>query len=252
MRLLEDALVCTIEGNAISCVSANDVARPLDQRLTEDWSQGDAATNAAFEPLETYAERLGALLAEVRALGFEAVDLWLAHRHPSWASDDHVGNERDLLGVHRLELVSPAGGFGADRERFLRSCRLAAASGVRVLGGDTPLLDSDRMTPCDSAAALSVGAHDTRRFGPARVAIVCAGAIAAPYAATITTFPETTLVGVNDVDAARAEAFAAEHACQVYPTLDALLADDGVDLVVNLTIHHAHEAVTRCCGPRAA
>ena len=83
--------------------------------------------------------------------------------------------------------------------------------------------------------------------GPVRVAIVGCGNIAGPYAATITTFPETTLVGVVDVDAARAEAFAAEHACQVYPTLDALLADDGVDLVVNLTIHHAHEAVTRRC-----
>ena len=82
-----------------------------------------------------------------------------------------------------------------------------------------------------------------------RVAIVCGGTIAGPYAATITTFPETTLGGVNDVDAGRAEAFAAEYGCQAYPTLGALLADDEVELVVNLTIHSAHEAVIRCCGP---
>ena len=80
-----------------------------------------------------------------------------------------------------------------------------------------------------------------------RVALVGCGNIAVPYAATIAAFAETELEGVTDIDAAKAAALAAEHGCTVYPTLEALLADDRVDLVVNLTIHHAHEAVTRHC-----
>ncbi len=149
--------------NTISCMSANYVARQLGYRMTEGWSQGDAATNAFFGPFETYAERLGALLAEVRALGFEAIDLWLAHLHPDWATDDHVGIARDLLAEHRLEVVSLAGGFGDDRESFRRSCRLAAALGIRILGGDTPLLGSDRAFVIDTlrehGCALGVENH---------------------------------------------------------------------------------------------
>lgn len=149
--------------NTVSCMSANYVARQLGYRMTEGWSQGDAATNAFFRPVDTFAERLGALLAEVRSLGFEAIDLWLAHLHPSWASDEHVGIARDLLAEHGLELVSLAGGFGDDRAAFGRSCRLAAALGVRILGGDTPLLDGDRAFVIDTlrehGCALGVENH---------------------------------------------------------------------------------------------
>ena len=39
--------------------------------------------------------------------------------------------------------------------------------------------------------------------------------------------------------------FGAEHGCRVHETLEALLADPDVQLVVNLTVHHAHFAVSR-------
>src|SRR6185295_11959721 len=35
--------------------------------------------------------------------------------------------------------------------------------------------------------------------------------------------------------------------CRAYPSMEALLADERVELVVNLTIHHAHAATTRLC-----
>jgi predicted dehydrogenase len=78
-----------------------------------------------------------------------------------------------------------------------------------------------------------------------RVGIVGCGNIAGPYAANLVTYPETELVGVTDVDAAKAEALAQKHGCRAYGSLEALLAD--VDLAVNLTIHHAHYAVTKAC-----
>lgn len=80
---------------------------------------------------------------------------------------------------------------------------------------------------------------------PLRIAIVGCGNIAEPYARNLVTFPQLELVGYSDLDLARAEALAAKYGGRVYPSLAAMLADPGVELVVNLTIHHAHYAVNR-------
>jgi predicted dehydrogenase len=80
---------------------------------------------------------------------------------------------------------------------------------------------------------------------PLRVGIVGCGNIAGPYAKSIADHDELELVAATDVDPARAASFAAEHRCRAHATLDALLADPEVELVVNLTVHHAHYAVTK-------
>ncbi len=82
---------------------------------------------------------------------------------------------------------------------------------------------------------------------PTRVALVGCGNIAGPYAATLAASPAVTLLGVTDLEPARAETLAAAHGCRAYPSLEALLADPAVEMVVNLTIHHAHHAITRQC-----
>lgn len=80
-----------------------------------------------------------------------------------------------------------------------------------------------------------------------RLAIVGAGNIAGPYAENLMTYPETDLVGVTDIDRGKAEALAAKHGVRAYPDLATLLADGTIDLVVNLSIHHAHFEVTKAC-----
>ena len=76
------------------------------------------------------------------------------------------------------------------------------------------------------------------------IGIVGTGNIAGGYARDALTHPEIRLVAATDLDAERAAAFAAEHGCRVHATLDELLADPDVDIVVNLTVHHAHDEVT--------
>lgn len=77
------------------------------------------------------------------------------------------------------------------------------------------------------------------------VAIVGCGNIAAKYAEDIQSYPHMRLVGVTDLQAERAAALAAKHGVPVYPDLAAVLADPAVDIVVNLTIHHAHYEVNK-------
>jgi predicted dehydrogenase len=83
---------------------------------------------------------------------------------------------------------------------------------------------------------------DEGRLG---VALVGAGDIAERYAADVPRRPSLRLLGVTDLDQARANRLAAAHGVRTYPSLDDLLADEEVAIVVNLTSHRAHVPVTR-------
>lgn len=79
-----------------------------------------------------------------------------------------------------------------------------------------------------------------------RIAIVGCGYVADFYLATLRNHPDLQLMGVHDRDAARAAAFARFHRIDhVYPSLDAVLDDARVELVVNLTNPSSHYAVSR-------
>jgi sugar phosphate isomerase/epimerase len=124
-------------------MSANYVAQQVGYHMTEGWGQGDRATQAHFRPLETFAPRFEEVLRDVRALGFYAIDLWLGHLHPDWATPEHITIARDLLARYELPVISLAGGFGETPGAFERTCKLATALGTRVLGGGTGLLQKD-------------------------------------------------------------------------------------------------------------
>jgi predicted dehydrogenase len=80
-----------------------------------------------------------------------------------------------------------------------------------------------------------------------RVALAGAGNIADRYAACIADRPELVLAGATDLVPGRADELVAAHGGTAYGSLEALLADDAVDTVVNLTIPSAHAEVTARC-----
>ncbi len=129
--------------NTISFMTANYVARQLDYNMTKGWMEGDDATNAYFAPLDSYAERFGALVMEIKALGFDAIDLWLAHLNWRWATDAHIAIAKQALQEADLGVTSLAGWFGGTHEEFASACHLAKAMDVSILGGLSSLLDTD-------------------------------------------------------------------------------------------------------------
>lgn len=130
--------------NVVSCMSANYVARSLNYQMTAGWGQGETATNQFFKPLKTFPQRFEALLQEIQGLGYAALDLWLPHLNPAWATPDHIAAAQELLDSYGLSVVSLAGGFGRSPEELEATCELASALGTTILGGGTPLLSSDR------------------------------------------------------------------------------------------------------------
>lgn len=128
----------------LSCMSANFIARELDYSMTEGWGQGSAALEAHFRPAATFPERFDALCAEIAAMGFSAIDLYLEHLNPAWATADHVKAAMQALDRHNLQVMSLAGGMGNDRQGVVDTIGIAKAFGAEVLGGGSGLFKSDR------------------------------------------------------------------------------------------------------------
>jgi predicted dehydrogenase len=81
---------------------------------------------------------------------------------------------------------------------------------------------------------------------PLNVGIIGCGAIVAQYLKTLPSLPSVHLRAVADLDLSRAEAVAASQDGVRALTVEQLLADPGIDTVLNLTIPAAHaEVATR-------
>jgi len=68
-----------------------------------------------------------------------------------------------------------------------------------------------------------------------KIAIVGCGFVADYYLSTLSLHPQLQLTGVMDRVPERARKFAAFHSVPIYDSLDNLLADPEVDIVLNLT-----------------
>ncbi len=79
-----------------------------------------------------------------------------------------------------------------------------------------------------------------------RVAVVGCGNIANSYGEALNNRPEIEILGASDLDPARAKTWTEKHGGKPYASLDAVLVDPAVEVVINLTIQSAHvEVVTR-------
>ncbi len=80
-------------------------------------------------------------------------------------------------------------------------------------------------------------------MNPVNVGIIGCGNISGAYLRACRLFDILKIVAVSDLDIQRAKARAAEHNVPRVYTVDELLADPEIDIVINLTIPGAHAAV---------
>ncbi len=80
-----------------------------------------------------------------------------------------------------------------------------------------------------------------------RIAIVGCGFVADYYLKTLPLHPNLELVGVMDRDPQRSENFSRYHSVPTYPSLEALLDDPQVSIVLNLTNPRSHFQVSQAC-----
>ena len=81
------------------------------------------------------------------------------------------------------------------------------------------------------------------RSGPVGVGIIGAGNISNTYLENLSSFPDTTMVAVADLVPEAAQRQAERFGVRAAGSVEDLLADDDIDIVVNLTIPNAHAEV---------
>ena len=188
-------------------MTANDVARETGWAM-HGWGNGDRLTNEAFAPLETYAERLDALLRRVRDLGFGALDLWGAHLSPEWATDEHVAIAQEKLRDHGLTVTTYGTWVGPTNVG--RACELALALGTHLIGAGFSG-DAAQLVPVlrEHGVVLAIENHPERT--PAEV-LVKIEAGDGTMAATV----DTGWWGTQGYDAERAIEELGEHVRHVH------------------------------------
>jgi len=80
---------------------------------------------------------------------------------------------------------------------------------------------------------------------PVGIAVVGCGYVFDHYMATWSRHPDLQLRGIHDIDGERARIVSKAYTLRDYGSMEALLADPGVDIVVNLTSIDSHFDVTR-------
>ncbi|MGK7911986.1 MAG: Gfo/Idh/MocA family protein [Synechococcus sp.] len=80
---------------------------------------------------------------------------------------------------------------------------------------------------------------------PVNIAMIGCGFVADYYLQTLAHHPQLSLVGVMDRNRDRAQRFGQQHALLVYTSLEELLADDRIHIVINLTNPSSHYEVSK-------
>lgn len=95
----------------------------------------------------------------------------------------------------------------------------------------------------DTTTTTSTATGDATRTGPVGVGVIGAGVISDQYLSNLTVFPDVKVRFIADIDLPRAAAQAEKWGVAGSGTVEELLADDEIEIVVNLTIPAAHVEV---------
>lgn len=95
----------------------------------------------------------------------------------------------------------------------------------------------------DTTTAAAPQDASARRTGPVGLGVIGAGVISDQYLSNLTVFPDVEVRFIADIDLDRAAAQAGKWGVPASGTVEQLLADDDIEIVVNLTIPAAHVEV---------
>ena len=131
--------------NRIALHGSSVVAQQCGYHPQNGWANCVRAASEYYRPLETFAEHFQRLVLAVRALGYDALDVWqTAQLDWRWATAEQIDHAREPLIRHNMALTGYAGELGETRQEFQDACAVARDIHAPLLSGTTRLLFDDR------------------------------------------------------------------------------------------------------------
>jgi L-ribulose-5-phosphate 3-epimerase len=118
--------------------TANFVARERNfggQHLLKEWKECQDATVRQFQGAG-FEAKFEQLLYDIKQMGFDAIELWIGHLHPTIATTSMVNTVRKLLDKYEMEAAAYTSGFkepGITREQAVHSFEIAKTLGVKTM-----------------------------------------------------------------------------------------------------------------------
>lgn len=115
-------------------MTANYVAKELNYTDSLDWGKCHQATVEAFHGT-SFSTKFEELISGVKELGFDAIELWVAHLDPVKATPEMIEQALAILDKYKVNIVSYTAGFGqpgVSREDAVKIFETAKAIGAPV------------------------------------------------------------------------------------------------------------------------
>jgi L-ribulose-5-phosphate 3-epimerase len=93
-------------------MTANYVARELDYTNASEWGKCHGATVNAFHG-SNFSSKFEELVSTVKEIGFDAIELWVAHLDPLKATDTMLAKANNILNNYDVKVISYTAGFGS-------------------------------------------------------------------------------------------------------------------------------------------
>ncbi|MBS4202703.1 sugar phosphate isomerase/epimerase family protein [Lederbergia citrea] len=116
-------------------MTANFVAKELDYHNSDDWGKCHQATFEAFHGPQ-FSFKFEEMIALTKEMGFDAIELWVAHLDPLHATQEMIDQALHILNKYEVEVASYTAGFGAPGVTVEEATRIFETS--KALG--TPVL----------------------------------------------------------------------------------------------------------------
>ncbi len=115
----------------LSFITANYIARVHHYDGKEDWGYHDNATVETTTPAV-----FDVIARDIAHLGFDTIDLWIGHCHPTRHTADHWRAVRDACERHGLAIASIAGGLPvSSRDEAVSLISMMKTVGTDTFGG---------------------------------------------------------------------------------------------------------------------
>ena len=194
-------------------MTANFVARELNYKNSDEWMKCHQATFEAFHGPE-FSIKFEEMIALTKDMGFDAIELWVAHLDPLRATPEMIEQALHILKKYEIKVISYTAGFGSPGVTVEEATRIFETSktlGTPVLAQGFDPANGPLVKPLAEQYGIKVGLENHPEKTPQEVIDKVS-----PYAPWVGAAVDTGWFGTHGYDVVQAIRELKDHLVHVH------------------------------------